>query len=102
MPVDRIQAAADAVTVRQVDAEMGAGRDALLFKPGTYDTAEHPLNIQVGYYTEVAGLAHSSSDVVINGHVDLDHRCLAVDNCLALDYVLRSLVQPHDQRHLGE
>ena len=35
---------------------MGTERYALLFKPGTYGTAEHPLSIKVGYYTEVAGL----------------------------------------------
>ncbi|WP_295693378.1 adenylyl cyclase [Lapillicoccus sp.] len=91
MSTDQIQAAADGVTARQVDAEMGTGRDALLFKPGTYGTADHPLNIQVGYYTEVAGLGQSPSDVVINGHVDVYNRCLAADNCLALDNFWRSL-----------
>ncbi len=91
MPVDQIRAAVDAVTARQVDAEMGTGRDALLFKPGTYGTAEHPLNIQVGYYTEVAGLGQSPSDVVINGHVEVYNRCLAPDNCLALVNFWRSL-----------
>jgi hypothetical protein len=34
----------------------------LLFMPGTYGSATDPLNFQVGYYTEVAGLGSSPSD----------------------------------------
>src|SRR5665647_1032314 len=57
MPVADIQAAVDAIRDKQVDNEMGTDRYALLFKPGTYGSAAQPLIIQVGYYTEVAGLA---------------------------------------------
>src|SRR5579859_1661478 len=49
MPLDEIQASVDAVAARQVDDEMGTGRYALLFKPGTYGTPQHPLVFQVGY-----------------------------------------------------
>ena len=35
---------------------MGTNRWSLLFKPGTYGTDEDPLQIRVGYTTEVAGL----------------------------------------------
>ncbi len=56
MPTSQIQAAVDAIAAEQVDNEMGTQRYALLFKPGTYGTAEDPLDFQVGYYTEVAGL----------------------------------------------
>ena len=35
MPVSQIQATADAIYTKQVDAEMGTDRYALLFKPGT-------------------------------------------------------------------
>ena len=43
MPVSEIQAAADAIYTKQVDAEMGTDRYALLFKPGVYGTATQPL-----------------------------------------------------------
>jgi hypothetical protein len=45
----------------------------------------------VGYYTEVAGLGSSPTDVTINGHVDVYNRCLAPGNCVALDNFWRSL-----------
>ena len=86
-----IQAKADAVADRQVDDEMGTGRYAILFKPGTYGTAAEPLTIRVGYYTEVAGLGASPTDVTINGHVDVYNRCLEPDNCIALDSFWRSV-----------
>ncbi len=67
MPQSQIQAAVDAVASQQVSNQFGAQRYALLFKPGTYGSAAHPLNFQVGYYTTVAGLGLSPNDVVING-----------------------------------
>ncbi|HWB37857.1 MAG TPA: adenylyl cyclase, partial [Rugosimonospora sp.] len=91
MPISDIQAAVDAVYSQQVDNEMGTQRYTLLFKPGTYGTTDHPLIFQVGYYTEVAGLGISPTDVVINGHVDVYNRCLAADNCTALVNFWRSL-----------
>lgn len=96
MPVEQIQATVDAIHDQQVDAEMGDGRYALLFKPGTYGTAEHPLRFQVGYYTEVAGLGLNPGDVKINGAVEVYNRCLppAPDqesNCIALVNFWRSL-----------
>src|SRR6266516_2332456 len=66
MPTSEIQATVDAIAAQQVDNEMGAQRYALLFKPGTYGTAANPLVFQVGYYTEVAGLGASPTDVTIN------------------------------------
>ncbi len=91
MPLSDIQATVDAIANQQVDDEMGTHRYALLFKPGTYGTAEHPLIFQVGYYTEVAGLGLSPSDVTINGHVDVYNRCLTPTNCIALVNFWRSL-----------
>ena len=38
MPQEQIQQTVDAVAAQQVDAEFGAGRYALLFKPGSYGT----------------------------------------------------------------
>ena len=91
MPTSEIQATVDAVATQQVDNEMGTQRVALLFKPGTYGSDAHPLDFQVGYYTEVAGLGASPADVTINGHVDVYNRCLAADNCIALVNFWRSL-----------
>ncbi|MFI6739117.1 adenylyl cyclase [Nonomuraea sp. NPDC050451] len=94
MPVSDIQATLDAAHAAQVDDEMGTTRHAYLFKPGTYGTAEHPLQIKVGYYTEIAGLGASPTDVVINGKVEVYNRCLAdggTSNCLALVNFWRTL-----------
>src|SRR5438128_1241614 len=70
---------------------MGTQRYALLFKPGTYGSPANPLVFQVGYYTEVAGLGASPTDVTINGHVDVYNRCLTPSNCIALVNFWRSL-----------
>ncbi len=91
MPVARIQATVDSIAAQQVDDEMGIKRYSLLFKPGTYGTPQEPLIIQVGYSTEVAGLGAAPTDVTINGHVDVYNRCLAADNCIALNNFWRSL-----------
>jgi hypothetical protein len=94
MPVSQIQAALDATHAQQVDNEMGTQRYAFLFKPGTYGTAETPLQVKVGYYTEISGLGASPSDVVINGKVEVYNRCLAdggTGNCLALVNFWRTL-----------
>jgi hypothetical protein len=91
MPTSQIQATVDAIADQQVDSEMGTQRYALLFKPGTYGSALEPLIVRVGYYTEVAGLGASPTDVTINGHVDVYNRCLAPDNCVALVNFWRSV-----------
>jgi hypothetical protein len=94
MPVSRIQATLDATYAAQVDNEMGTNRYTYLFKPGSYGTAEQPLQIKVGYYTEIAGLGASPTDVVINGKVEVYNRCLAgggTSNCLALVNFWRTL-----------
>jgi hypothetical protein len=98
MPQSEIQAAVDAVAAAQVDDEMGSARKALLFKPGTYGTAEHPLQFRVGYYTEVAGLGRDPGDVVINGKIEVYNRCLAdggTSNCIALNNFWRSMSNLH-------
>jgi hypothetical protein len=91
MSTSQIQTTVDAIATQQVDNEMGSQRYALLFEPGTYGTAANPLIVQVGYYTDVAGLGASPTDVVINGHVDVYNRCLTPDNCIALNNFWRSL-----------
>ncbi len=66
-PTATIQAAVDAAAAQQVPAEFGTGRFAFLFKPGSYD-----VDIQLGYYTSVAGLGLSPDDVTINGEVRVE------------------------------
>jgi hypothetical protein len=86
-----IQATVDAIASQQVSNEFGTQRVALLFAPGTYGSSAHPLNFQVGYYTTVAGLGRSPSDVVINGSVYVHNQCLGSNNCTALVNFWRSL-----------
>jgi len=64
-----IEAEVNAIYAQQVDNEMGTARYALLFEPGTYGSQNNPLDIPVGYYTEVDGLGQDPSGVVINGGV---------------------------------
>ena len=94
MPVGQIQATVDAIHAQQVDAEMGMNRYALLFQPGVYGTAAQPLQIKVGYYTEIAGLGASPTDVTINGKIEVYNRCLeggGTSNCVALVNFWRTL-----------
>jgi hypothetical protein len=64
-----IEADVNAIYAQQADNEMGTARYALLFEPGTYGSQSSPLDIPVGYYTEVDGLGQDPSAVVINGGV---------------------------------
>ena len=48
MPTSEIQATVDAIAQQQVSNQFGTQRYALLFKPGTYGSADHPLRFQVG------------------------------------------------------
>jgi hypothetical protein len=91
MSLAEIRASVDAIHAEQVASEFGAQRYALLFRPGTYGSAAEPLNFQVGYYTEVAGLGASPTDVVVNGTIDVYNRCLEPGNCIALTNFWRSL-----------
>ena len=61
MPTSQIRATVDAIATQQVPNQFGTQRYALLFKPGIYGSAADPLDFQVGYYTEVAGLGASPS-----------------------------------------
>ena len=91
MPLSQIQATVDAVATQQVSNQFGTQRYALLFEPGTYGTSTNPLNFQVGYYTTVAGLGLSPTDVVINGSVYVHNQCFGSNNCTALENFWRSL-----------
>ncbi|HEY3311458.1 MAG TPA: coagulation factor 5/8 type domain-containing protein [Anaerolineales bacterium] len=94
MPVSSIQATIDGIYAQQVNAEMSTNRYALLFKPGVYGTSAQPLQMKVGYYTEIAGLGASPADVTINGKIEVYNRCLengGTSNCLALVNFWRTL-----------
>jgi hypothetical protein len=66
MPAETIQNAVDAISQTQVptSAQFNTVRHAFLFEPGAYT-----VDVQVGYYTTVAGLGLSPDDVTINGIV---------------------------------
>ena len=89
MAQSQIQATVDSVSNQQVTNQFGSQRFALLFKPGTYGSAADPLVIQVGYYTSVAGLGLSPSDVVINGAIVSFNQCFGL--CTGLDNFWRSV-----------
>jgi hypothetical protein len=91
MSQSTIQATVDAVASQQVSNQFGTQRYALLFKPGVYGSSAGPLNFQVGYYTAVAGLGLSPSDVVINGSIYVRNQCLGPNNCVALINFWRSM-----------
>ena len=91
MSTSEIKAAVDAIAAEQVSNQFGTQRYALLFRPGTYGTPTEPLNFQVGYYTEVAGLGSSPSDVVVNGTIDVYNQCFGPGDCTALVNFWRSL-----------
>jgi hypothetical protein len=82
-PQSTIQATVDAVATTQVSNQFGTQRYALLFEPGTYGSATNPLIFQVGYYTTVAGLGLSPSDVTINGAINVSNQCIS-GSCTAL------------------
>ena len=75
MPTAEIKAVFDEIHAKQVGNEMGTDRYGLYFLPGTYGTAEEPLQVKVGYYTEVAGLGADPGDVQINGAIEVYNQC---------------------------
>lgn len=93
-PLAEIQAELDALADAQRDAEMSTARHAVYFLPGQYGTAEAPLQFEVGYYTEVAGLGARPGDVTVNGAIEVYNRCLGSGdepNCIALVNFWRTL-----------
>ncbi|GAA3892035.1 adenylyl cyclase [Streptomyces sedi] len=68
MPAGDIQATLDAAFAQQETAQFGSGRFAFLFKPGHYQD----LDVNIGYYTHVAGLGRSPDDVDITGWVRVE------------------------------
>src|SRR4030081_916660 len=68
-PGATIQSTLHKIFASQESSEFGAGRYAVLFKPGTYN-----VDARIGFYTQVSGLGLSPDDVVINGGIRADAR----------------------------
>jgi hypothetical protein len=66
-PQAEIQAKLNAVATQQHTNQFGSERYALLFKPGSYNA-----DVNLGFYTQVAGLGLSPDDVNLNGHVRVE------------------------------
>lgn len=79
MATSEIQAMFDRIWEEQRNDEMGTNRYGLYFMPGVYGSEELPLQIKVGYYTEVAGLGISPESVEIIGKVEVYNRCFEPD-----------------------
>ncbi|MGO8670750.1 MAG: PKD domain-containing protein [Capsulimonadaceae bacterium] len=63
-----IQNQINAVFASQQNSQLGTGRYAFFFQPGTYN-----VNVPVGYYTQVLGLGQTpdgATGTTINGYVD--------------------------------
>lgn len=67
MSSSSIQSTLDEVFNAQKLNQFGNRRDALLFKPGTYN-----VEANIGYYTSIQGLGQNPDDVTINGDVTVD------------------------------
>jgi len=88
-----IQSEVNSLGTQQNPNQFGTQRYALLFEPGTYGTTADPLDFQVGYYEEVAGLGQNPSQTVINGTIDSYNQCPGgvQTNCNATDNFWRSV-----------
>src|SRR5450756_1013968 len=69
MSTSQIKTIVDGIANQQISNQFGTERYAVLFKPGTYGSSTAPLNFQIGYYTDVAGLGALPTDVAINGTI---------------------------------
>jgi hypothetical protein len=86
-----IAAQMNAVAAQQVSNEFGTQRHAFLFMPGTYGSPTTPLQTQIGYYTQVAGLGRSPDDVDVTGALDVFNQCDASGSCTGLTNFWRSM-----------
>ena len=64
MPAAAVQARLDAIFRQQERAHFTDRRYAVLFKPGRY-----AVDVNVGFFTQIAGLGALPGDVTIDGHV---------------------------------
>lgn len=66
-PQSTIQSRVNTIFTQMESNQFGNQRYAVLFKPGTYN-----VDVNVGYYTQIAGLGNSPDDVNINGAVRVE------------------------------
>ena len=90
MPQASIQATLDRISTQQVPNQFGTQRYSIFFEPGTYGSASDPLDFQVGFYTQVAGLGAQPGDVTINGAINVFNQCVN-GVCNGTDNFWRSL-----------
>ncbi len=90
MSQSSIQSELDSISSQQVPNQFGAQRYSIFFEPGTYGSASSPLDFQVGFYTQVAGLGADPGDVVINGAINVFNQCVNGD-CEGTDNFWRSI-----------
>jgi hypothetical protein len=64
MSAQDIQSKVDSVFKKQEKAQFESGRHAFLFKPGSYE-----VDVNVGFFTQVAGLGATPGDVKVSGAV---------------------------------
>jgi hypothetical protein len=75
----QIQSIGDDIFEKQKNNEMGTDRYSLYFLPGIYGSEQEPLSLQVGYYTEIAGLGATPDQVEIYGKIEVYNRCFETD-----------------------
>ncbi len=90
MSTSAIQTLVDGIATQQIPNQFGNGRYEILFKPGTYG-ADTPLNFQLGYYTDVAGLGALPTDVAVDGSIDVYNQCDSSGSCVASNNFWRSI-----------
>ncbi|MFB9662193.1 adenylyl cyclase [Glycomyces mayteni] len=66
-PAAEIQSAVDAITDQMRTNQFGRERHAVLLRPGTY-----AVDIDLRFYTQVAGLGLLPGDTVVDGHVRVE------------------------------
>ncbi|MCT2584222.1 discoidin domain-containing protein [Actinophytocola gossypii] len=66
-PTSTIQSRLDQIAARMKTNQFGTERYAVLFKPGSYDA-----DVNLRFYTQVAGLGMLPDDVEINGHIRVE------------------------------
>jgi hypothetical protein len=85
-----IQSELNTIATQQVSNQFGTQRYSIFFEPGTYGSAADPLDFQLGFYTQVAGLGAEPGGVVINGAINVYNQCVSGD-CEGTDNFWRSL-----------
>ncbi len=90
MSTSQIQATFDGISAQQIPNQFGNARYEILVKPGTYG-ADAPLNVTLGYYTDVAGLGALPTDVAWRGTVDAYNQCDSSGSCVASNNFWRSV-----------